>query len=201
MTEGIATIEFQQFMDVQLITAHVTSVEDHPNADKLWVIRLDDGSEDGRTVCAGIKGHYEPDELVGRTVVVVANLAALPYAVLTMSPMPALVFAPEEQRLRAACNAYFFVVLLGHDLILAHLSALPAPPLNVKLAQLVLWLVLVLSLIDATLPQHRQHHIQPEPIHVYWTKTRPMRQHRRHVSTGTRSLYWLCRLRWKCPID
>ena len=78
--------------------------------------------------------------------VVVANLTALPYAVLTMSPMPALVFAPEEGRLRSACNAYFAVVLLGHDLLLARLSELPAPPLNVKLAQLVLWLIMVLTL-------------------------------------------------------
>ena len=75
MHEGIATIEFQQFMDVELRTAHILSVEDHPNADKLLVITLDDGTDRERSVCAGIKGHYTAEELVGRTIVVVANLA------------------------------------------------------------------------------------------------------------------------------
>lgn len=73
-TEGIATIDFQQFMEVQLITARITAVEDHPNADKLYVLRLDDGSEDGRTICSGIKDDYSPTELEGRLIIVVANL-------------------------------------------------------------------------------------------------------------------------------
>jgi len=76
--------------------------------------------------------------------VAVANLSALPYAVLTMSLLPALVFEPrEERRMRAGCNAYLGIVVAGHDLVLARLGGLPAPPLNAKLAQLVLWLLVL----------------------------------------------------------
>jgi tRNA-binding protein len=45
----------------------------HPNADKLIVLQVDLGSEQ-RQICAGIRNHYTPEELVGKQVVVVANL-------------------------------------------------------------------------------------------------------------------------------
>jgi len=50
------------------------SAEPHPNADKLLKIRLDDGTPEGRQVCAGIKAWYEPATLIGRQVIIVANL-------------------------------------------------------------------------------------------------------------------------------
>ena len=49
------------------------AVEDHPNADSLYVLRLKIGGEE-RTVCAGLKKHLTPDEMRGRKVVVVYNL-------------------------------------------------------------------------------------------------------------------------------
>ena len=73
--EGISTIEFDQFMAVELRVATVTSVEEHPNADRLWVVHLDDGSEPGRTICAGLRDVYTSEELSGLQVIVVANLA------------------------------------------------------------------------------------------------------------------------------
>ena len=73
--EGISTIEFDQFMAVELRVATVTSVEEHPNADRLWVVHLDDGSESGRTICAGLRDVYTSEELSGLQVIVVANLA------------------------------------------------------------------------------------------------------------------------------
>ncbi|MHC4588691.1 MAG: hypothetical protein ACYTAQ_04965 [Planctomycetota bacterium] len=54
--------------------ATVTAAEPHPNADKLIRIQLDDGTGAPRQVCAGIKAWYEPQDLVGRQVVIVANL-------------------------------------------------------------------------------------------------------------------------------
>ena len=48
--------------------------EPHPNADKLLKLTLDDGTPAGRQVCAGIKAWYAPEQLVGRQVVIVANL-------------------------------------------------------------------------------------------------------------------------------
>ena len=54
--------------------ARVLEVSAHPNADKLFVIKIDLGSEQ-RQLCAGLRSHYTPEQLVGRNIVVVANLA------------------------------------------------------------------------------------------------------------------------------
>jgi methionyl-tRNA synthetase len=67
-------ISMQEFQNVELKVAKVLSVENHPNADKLVVVRADVGEEQPRTLVAGLKGHYEKDDLVGKLVVVVANL-------------------------------------------------------------------------------------------------------------------------------
>ena len=50
------------------------AAEPHPGADRLLKIQLDDGTPDGRQVCAGIKAWYDPQSLVGKQVVIVANL-------------------------------------------------------------------------------------------------------------------------------
>ena len=71
--EGTAFLDFETFMSVELRTGTITSVDDHPNADKLYVVNIDDGS-DGRTVCAGLKPYYSRDEMTGKQVVFVANL-------------------------------------------------------------------------------------------------------------------------------
>jgi len=66
-------ISFDDFCKVELKVATVKSAEAHPNADKLIVLQVDLGSEQ-RQICAGIRNHYTPEELVGKQVVVVANL-------------------------------------------------------------------------------------------------------------------------------
>jgi methionine--tRNA ligase beta chain len=68
------SIPFDDFLKLDLRTATVTACEPHPNADRLLIIRLDDGSSEGRQVCAGIRPWYAPEELVGKQVVIVANL-------------------------------------------------------------------------------------------------------------------------------
>jgi methionyl-tRNA synthetase len=68
------TISFEQFQQLDLRVARVLAAENHPNADKLIKIRLDDGTPGGRQVCAGIRPWYDPAQLVGRLVVIVANL-------------------------------------------------------------------------------------------------------------------------------
>jgi methionyl-tRNA synthetase len=73
--EGISTIEFEQFTAVDMRVATIISVDAHPDADRLWVVSLDDGSEQGRTICAGLRDVYTAEELVGLQVIVVANLA------------------------------------------------------------------------------------------------------------------------------
>lgn len=66
-------ISIEEFRKLELRVGTVRSAEPHPNADKLIVLQVDLGSEQ-RQICAGIRNHYAPEELVGRQIVVVANL-------------------------------------------------------------------------------------------------------------------------------
>jgi methionyl-tRNA synthetase len=68
-------ITFEEFAKVDLRVAKILSAEDHPGADRLFVLNVDDGSGTPRQLCAGIRGHYAREDLVGRTIVIVANLA------------------------------------------------------------------------------------------------------------------------------
>ena len=72
--EGTTFLDFDTFMSVELRTGTITTVEDHPNADKLYVVSIDDGTDVGRTVCAGLKPYYTIEEMTGKQVVFVANL-------------------------------------------------------------------------------------------------------------------------------
>jgi len=69
-----APISFDDFAKVQLRVATVLTAEVHPQADKLLLLQVDLGTEK-RQIVAGIRGHYEPEALVGRQIIVVANLA------------------------------------------------------------------------------------------------------------------------------
>jgi methionyl-tRNA synthetase len=73
-TQPAPTVPFDDFIKLDLQVATIRAAEHHPNADRLLKIQLDDGTEEGRQVCAGIKAWYEPDSLVGKQVVIVANL-------------------------------------------------------------------------------------------------------------------------------
>jgi methionyl-tRNA synthetase len=66
-------ITIDQFRNVDLKIATIKSAEPHPNADKLMVLQIDLGGEE-RQILAGIRNHYTPEELIGRQIVVVANL-------------------------------------------------------------------------------------------------------------------------------
>ncbi len=66
-------IAIDDFAKVDLRVAEVISAEDHPNADRLLVLEVDLGDE-RRTIVAGIRGHYAPEDLVGKQIIVVANI-------------------------------------------------------------------------------------------------------------------------------
>ncbi|MCZ6816328.1 MAG: methionine--tRNA ligase subunit beta [Planctomycetota bacterium] len=68
------TISFDDFAKLDLRVAKVLEAHDHPNADRLIVLKIDLGTEQ-RQLVAGLRGHYEPADLVGRLIVVVKNLA------------------------------------------------------------------------------------------------------------------------------
>lgn len=71
-TPEVITID--DFAKVKLRVAKVLEAKEHPNADKLLVLKVDLGSEQ-RQICAGIRAYYKPEDLVGRNIVVVSNLA------------------------------------------------------------------------------------------------------------------------------
>lgn len=66
-------ITFDDFSKVQMRVAKVLEAMEHPKADKLLVLKVDLGSEQ-RQIVAGIRGHYQPADLVGKNIIIVANL-------------------------------------------------------------------------------------------------------------------------------
>ena len=71
MVDGM--IPFKEFQKVQLCTGTILNVKEHPNADKLYVVEVDLGSEK-RQILAGLRGMYKKEELKGRQVIVVRNM-------------------------------------------------------------------------------------------------------------------------------
>ncbi|SHI53568.1 methionyl-tRNA synthetase [Halodesulfovibrio aestuarii] len=72
--EIAAPIEFDDFAKVDLRIGKVLVVEDHPKADRLFRCEVDLGEEKPRQILAGLKEHFTAEDLLGRQVVVVANL-------------------------------------------------------------------------------------------------------------------------------
>ena len=66
-------ISIDEFMKVELRVAKVLEAEAVPKSKKLVKLKVDVGTEH-RTIVAGIAEAYPPDQLVGRTIVIVANL-------------------------------------------------------------------------------------------------------------------------------
>ncbi len=74
--EGPCTVEFADFQKLELRVGSVLAAEKHPDADKLLKLSVDLGEEGGpRQIVAGLAEFFAPEALVGRQVVVVANLA------------------------------------------------------------------------------------------------------------------------------
>jgi tRNA-binding protein len=73
--EAKPQITFEDFAKVDLRIARIVQAEDHPGADRLFKLQVDDGSGTPRQLCAGIRGAYRAEELVGKLIVIVANLA------------------------------------------------------------------------------------------------------------------------------
>ena len=72
--EGCAIIGIQDFMNVELRTAQIIECEKVPKAKKLLKLQIDLGYEK-RQVVSGIAKYYTPEELIGKKVIVVANLS------------------------------------------------------------------------------------------------------------------------------
>jgi methionyl-tRNA synthetase len=67
-------IEIDLFARVKLRTATIEAVESVPKSKKLYRIQLDVGELGKRQIVSGIAQHYTPEQLIGRQIVIVANL-------------------------------------------------------------------------------------------------------------------------------
>jgi methionine--tRNA ligase beta chain len=67
-------ITYDDFAKVELRVARVLEARPHPNADKLMLLQVSLG-EETKQIVAGIRLHYSPEQLVGKNIVIVNNLA------------------------------------------------------------------------------------------------------------------------------
>lgn len=98
------TITIDEFKRARLRTAKVLEANPHPNADKLMLLKVDVGGESPKQIVAGIRLHYQPEQLVGRTIVIVDNLE------------PAMLRGEESQGMLLAATVGEKVVLLRPDI-------------------------------------------------------------------------------------
>ena len=70
-------VSYDVWGKVDLRVGKILEVENHPNADKLFVLKVDIGEEKPRTVVSGLIGHYSAEDLTGKEVVVFTNLAPI----------------------------------------------------------------------------------------------------------------------------
>lgn len=70
---GKPLVSYDDFAKLDLRVGKVIEVANHPNADKLYVLKVDLGTEQ-RQVLAGLRAYVAPEGLLGRSIVVVANL-------------------------------------------------------------------------------------------------------------------------------
>lgn len=71
-----AAISIDVFGQVDLRVGKIISAENHPNADKLLVLKVKIGPADTdiRQICAGIRAFRQPEQMVGKSIIIVANL-------------------------------------------------------------------------------------------------------------------------------
>lgn len=63
----------QDFQKFELVVAQIKEVKEHPNADKLYVLKIDIGSAE-KQIVAGIRRSYTPEQLLGKKIIVINNL-------------------------------------------------------------------------------------------------------------------------------
>ena len=66
-------VSLEDFKKMELIVAQIKEVKNHPNADRLYVLKIDTGGGEKQLV-AGIRPFYTPEQLIGRRGIVINNL-------------------------------------------------------------------------------------------------------------------------------
>jgi methionyl-tRNA synthetase len=95
-------LSFEDFKKIELRTAKILDVQEIPGADKLWKLQIDVGSEK-KDIVAGIKKSYTREALMGRSIVVVHNLA------------PSVIRGVESKGMLLAAKDGIELALLGID--------------------------------------------------------------------------------------
>lgn len=67
-------ISYTNFAKLDLRVGKILSLEPHPNADKLYVLKVDLGEEEPRTIVAGLKPYYTKSQLLNKKAIFVTNL-------------------------------------------------------------------------------------------------------------------------------
>jgi len=67
-------ITYDDFAKLELRVAKVVEARPHPNAERLLLLQVDVGDQQ-KQIVAGIRQHYSPEQLVGKLIVIVNNLA------------------------------------------------------------------------------------------------------------------------------
>lgn len=98
-----ATITIDDFKKIVLRVGKVVECGPHSNANKLLVLKVDLGGGEVRQVVSGIKQWYQPEQLVGKNVILVANLA------------PAMLRGVESQGMVLAASSGDQVILLAPE--------------------------------------------------------------------------------------
>lgn len=95
-------VTLEDFKKFELIIARIKDVREHPNADRLYVLKIDTGREEKQLV-AGIRQAYTKEELIGRKIIVINNLE------------PAVIRGEESQGMLLAASDKNGMALLGVD--------------------------------------------------------------------------------------
>ena len=66
-------ISFKEFKKLEIKVAQIKEAKEHPDADRLLILKIDIGGEE-KQVVAGIREHYKVDELIGKKVIALVNL-------------------------------------------------------------------------------------------------------------------------------
>ena len=83
---------FEDFKKLEIKVGKILEVNDHPNADKLYILKVNTGEE--RVIVAGIKNSYSKEELIGKKIIVVCNLE--PREIRGVKSQGMLLAAPEK---------------------------------------------------------------------------------------------------------
>ena len=74
MDTTTTTIKYDDFAKLDLRVATVLECNPHTNADKLLVLQIELANGERRQICAGLRKDYQPEQLIGKQIVIVANL-------------------------------------------------------------------------------------------------------------------------------